>query len=47
MADTPLVRGVFSENCAAAALRDMAWRVKEAASTRAVVVVGKEDDGCR
>ena len=24
MADTPLVRGVFSENCAAAALRDIA-----------------------
>ncbi|RPD63992.1 hypothetical protein L227DRAFT_368208 [Lentinus tigrinus ALCF2SS1-6] len=39
MADTPLVRGVFAESWAAAALRDMARVVKEAALTGAVVVV--------
>lgn len=39
MADTPLVRGVFSERCAAAALRDMAKRLQ------AVVVVVDRKEG--
>ena len=39
MADTPLVRGVFSERCAAAALRDMAKRLQ------AMVVVVDRKEG--
>ena len=39
MADTPLVRGVFSERCAAAALRDMAKRLQAAV----VVVVDRKE----